>query len=50
MNKKTIITALLTAMFGMVSCSSDNDTADKVEQVAVYVFAETGIYYDLFDA
>lgn len=50
MNKKTIITALLTTMFGLVSCSSDNDTADKVEQVTVYVSAETGIYYDLFDA
>ena len=50
MKKKTIITALLTTMFGLVSCSSDNDTADKVEQVTVYVSAETGIYYDLFDA
>ena len=50
MNKKTIITALLTTMFGLVSCSSDNDTADKVEQVTVYVSAETGIYYNWFDA
>ena len=49
MNKKTIITALLTAMLGLVSCINDNDTADKVEQVTVYVSAETGTYYDLFD-
>ena len=46
MNKKTIITALLTAMLGLVSCINDNDTADKVEQVTVYVSAETGVYYD----
>ena len=50
MNKKTIIAALLTAILGLVSCISDNDTADKVEEVTIYVSAETGIYYDLFDA
>ena len=42
MNKKSIITALLAATIGLVSCSSDNDYEDKVEQVTVYVSAETG--------
>ena len=41
--------ALLTA-FSLTSCSSDDDNEDKVEQVTVYVSAETGTYYDLFDA
>ena len=50
MNKKTIITALLVAIIGLASCSSDNDNEDKVEQVTVYVSAETGTYYSLFDA
>ena len=47
MNKKSIITTLLTALFGLVSCSSDNDYKDKVEQVSVYVSAETGMFYNV---
>ena len=47
MNKKSIITTLLTALFGLVSCSSDNDYKDKVEQVTVYVSAETGMFYNV---
>ena len=47
MNKKSIITALLAATIGLVSCSSDNDIEDKVEQVTVYVSAETGLFYNV---
>ena len=47
MNKKSIITALLAATIGLVSCSSDNDYEDKVEQVTVYVSAETGLFYNV---
>ena len=47
MNKQTIITALLAALLGLVSCSSDNDYEDKVEQVTVYVSAETGLFYNV---
>ena len=47
MNKKSIITTLLTALFGLVSCNSDNDYEDKVEQVTVYVSAETGMFYNV---
>ena len=52
MNKQTIITALLAlfAIFGLASCSCDENSEDKVEQVTIYVSAETGTYYDLFDA
>ena len=39
--------ALLTA-FSLTSCSSDDDNEDKVEQVTVYVSAETGVYYDMW--
>jgi len=38
------------AAFSLASCNSDNDNKDKVEQVTVYVSAETGTYYDLFDS
>lgn len=38
------------AVFSLASCSSDDDNEDKVEQVTVYVSAETGVYYDLFDS
>ena len=48
MNKKTIITALLAlVVIGLVSCNSDNDYEDKVEQVTVYVSAETGLFYNV---
>ncbi len=42
MNKKLIITALLAALLGLVSCERE-DIEDKVEQVTVYVSAETGM-------
>ena len=35
---------------GLASCSCDENSEDKVEQVTIYVSAETGTYYDLFDA
>lgn len=38
------------AAISLASCSSDDDNEDKVEQVTLYVSAETGTYYDLFDA
>ena len=48
MNKKTIIIALLAiVVIGLVSCNSDNDDEDKVEQVTVYVSAETGLFYNV---
>ena len=47
MNKQTIITALIAVLLGLVSCSSDNDYEDKVEQVTVYVSAETGMFYNV---
>ena len=47
MNKKTIITALIAALLGLVSCNRDNNYEDKVEQVTVYVSAETGLFYNV---
>ena len=48
MNKKSIFTALLAIVAtGLVSCNSDNDYEDKVEQVTVYVSAETGLFYNV---
>jgi hypothetical protein len=47
MNKKTIITALLAAIMGLTSCSRDSNYEDKVEQVTVYVSAETGMFYNV---
>ena len=36
------------APYSIASCGSDNDNEDKVEQVTVYVSAETGTYTPLF--
>ena len=36
------------AAFSLNSCSSDDDIKDKMEQVTVYVSAETGVYYDMW--
>ena len=47
MNKQTIITALIAALLGLVSCSRDSNYEDKVEQVTVYVSAETGMFYNI---
>ena len=46
MNKQTIITALLATLLGLVSCERE-DIEDKVEQVTVYVSAETGLFYNV---
>ena len=35
------------AAFSLASCSSDDDNEDKVEQVTVYVSAETGLFYNV---
>ena len=37
------------AAFSLASCSSNDDTTDKVEQVTIYVSAETGVYYDMWN-
>ena len=47
MNKQTIITALIAALLGLVSCSRDSNYEDKVEQVTIYVSAETGMFYNI---
>ena len=47
MTKKSIITTLLAAILGLASCNSDSNYEDKVEQVTVYVFAETGLFYNV---
>jgi len=39
---------MMLAAFSLASCSSDDDNEDKVEQVTVYVSAETGTYYDMW--
>ena len=39
---------MMLAAFSLTSCSSDDDNEDKVEQVTVYVSAETGVYYDMW--
>ena len=44
--KKIIITALLAVLLGLVSCERE-DIKDKVEQVTVYVSAETGLFYNV---
>ena len=47
MNKKTIITILLAAILGLASCNRDSIYEDKVEQVTVYVSAETSLFYNV---
>lgn len=39
---------MMLAAFSLASCCSDDDNVDKVEQVTVYVSAETGTYTPLF--
>ena len=41
------IAFMMLAAFSLASCSSDDDNEDKVEQVTVYVSAETEVYYDM---
>ena len=47
MNKKTIITTLFAVILGLASCNRDSNYEDKVEQVTVYVSAETGMFYNV---
>lgn len=42
------IAFMMLAVFSLASCNSDDDNEDKVEQVTVYVSAETGVYYDMW--
>ena len=41
------IAFMMLAAFSLASCSSDNDNKDKVEQITVYVSAETGMFYNV---
>ena len=41
-----VISFMMFAIFSLASCSSDNDNKDKVEQITVYVSAETGLFYN----
>ena len=47
MNKKAIITTLFAVILGLASCNRDSNYEDKVEQVTVYVSAETGMFYNV---
>ena len=47
MKKQTIITILLAAILGLASCNRDSIYEDKVDQVTVYVSAETGLFYNV---
>ena len=38
---------MMLAAFSLASCSSDDDNKDKVEQITVYVSAETGMFYNV---
>jgi len=44
---RTIITALLAAILGLASCNRDSIYEDKVEQVTIYVSAETSLFYNV---
>ena len=44
---KIIVIALLAAILGLASCSRDSIYEDKVEQVTIYVSAETGLFYNV---
>ena len=41
------ITFMMLAAFSLASCSSDDDDKAIVEQVTVYVSAETGMFYNV---
>ena len=43
------ITFAMLAALSLASCSSDDDNEDKVEQVTLYVSAETGTYQNVPD-
>ena len=43
------IAFMMLAAFSLASCSSDDDNEDKVEQVTLYVSAETGTYQNVPD-
>ena len=47
MKKQTFIIALFAVILGLASCNRDSNYEDKVEQVTVYVSAETGMFYNI---
>ena len=49
MKKQTIITILFAVILGLASCNRDSNYEDKVEQVTVYVSAETGMFYNVLN-
>ena len=42
-----VIVFMMLAAFSLASCSSNDDNEDKVEQITVYVSAETGMFYNV---
>ena len=42
-----VIAFMMLAAFSLASCSSNDDNEDKVEQITVYVSAETGMFYNV---
>ena len=42
-----VIAIAMLAAFSLASCSSDDNNEDKVEQVTVYVSAETGLFINV---
>lgn len=44
---KKVISILFAAILGLASCSKDSIYEDKVEQVTIYVSAETGLFYNV---
>ena len=46
---KIIVIALLAAILGLTSCNRDSIYEDKVEQVTIFVSAETGTYQNVPD-
>ena len=47
MKKQTIITTLFAVILGLASCNRDSNYEDKVDQVTVYVSAETSLFYNV---
>ena len=47
MKKQTIINTLFAVILGLASCNRDSIYEDKVEQVTIYVSAETSLFYNV---
>ena len=49
MKTRTLL-ALFAIGLSIASCGKDDDIEDKVEQVHIYISAQTDFYYELFDS